>query len=77
MPIIDAYVSIKITWLAGPSGLVLGRLKEAKANRMSLCPVLFLGGLKADDAGSMDWVARMGVVQINVSVLVSFLCRKV
>ena len=56
---------------------MLGRLKEAKANRMSLCPVLFLGGLKADDAGSMDWVARIGVVQINVSVLVSFLCRKV
>lgn len=54
MPIIDAYVSIKITWLAGASGLVLRWLKEAKANRMSLCLVLFLGGLKVDDAGSMD-----------------------
>ena len=49
MPIIDAYVSGKMTWLVGAKGLVLRRLKEAKANRMSLCLFLFLGGSKINN----------------------------
>jgi len=40
---------------------------------MFLCLFLFLGGSKVDDAGSMDWVAQMGIVQIDVSVSFLFL----
>ena len=35
--------------------------------------VSFPGGSKVDDAGSMDWVAQMGIVQIDVSVSFLFL----